>query len=109
MSSETRRWSPGTERCRSLFDIPDSVAYLNCANMSPQLRAVTAAGVAAVHGKAAPWTLRPEEWFAPAERLRTLFGRIVNADADGIALVPSVSYGLALAAANVKVARGQSI
>ena len=97
------------EGCRDLFDLPDTVAYLNCANMSPQLRAVTAAGVAAVHGKAAPWPLRPEEWFAPAERLRTLFGRIVNADADGIALVPSVSYGIALAAANVKVARGQSI
>jgi hypothetical protein len=33
---------------RSLFDIPDDVTYLNCANMSPQLRAVTTAGVTAV-------------------------------------------------------------
>lgn len=94
---------------RELFDIPETVAYLNCANMSPQLRTVTAAGVAAVHEKAAPWTLRAEEWFAPAERLRALFARIINADADSIALVPSVSYGIAIAAANVDVRRGQSI
>jgi hypothetical protein len=26
---------------QDLFDIPDAVTYLNCANMSPQLRAVT--------------------------------------------------------------------
>lgn len=94
---------------RQLFDIPETVTYLNCANMSPQLRTVTAAGVAAVHHQAAPWTLRPAEWFAPAERLRALFAAVINADADGIALVPSVSYGIALAAANLDVRRGQSI
>lgn len=94
---------------RALFDIPTTVTYLNCANMAPQLCAVTAAGVAAVQRKAAPWAVRPEDWFAPSERLRALFARIVNADADGIAVVPSVSYGIALAAANVDVRRGQSI
>jgi selenocysteine lyase/cysteine desulfurase len=111
MSTETGAYAP-TQRLdvqRQLFDIPETVTYLNCANMSPQLRTVTAAGVAAVHHKAAPWTLRPEEWFDPAERLRALFAAIINADADGIALVPSVSYGIALAAANLEVCRGQSI
>jgi hypothetical protein len=34
-----------------------------------------------------------------------LFARIVNADAEGIALVPSVSYGMAIAAANVPIRR----
>ena len=94
---------------RHLFDIPETVTYLNCANMSPQLRTVSDAGMAAVQHKAAPWTLRPEQWFAPAERLRALFAAVVNADADGIALVPSVSYGITLAAANLQVSRGQSI
>ena len=94
---------------RELFDIPRTVSYLNCANMSPQLRAVTAAGVAAVQGRTAPWTIRPEDWFVRSERLRTLFAEIVNADADGVALVPSVSYGIALAAANLPVRTGQSI
>src|SRR5262244_280421 len=94
---------------RDLFDIPDAVTYLNCANMSPQLRTVTEAGVAAVRGKASPWTVRPEDWFAPTERLRTLFARIINGDPDGVAIVPSVSYGIAVAAANLPVAPGQSI
>src|SRR5215813_9883199 len=92
---------------RDLFELPQGVTYLNCANMSPQLRTVTQAGVAAVRGKASPWTLRAEDWFAPTEHLRNLFARIVNADPDGIAIVPSVSYGIALAAANLPVAPEQ--
>src|SRR5262249_27105582 len=94
---------------RELFEIPQGVTYLNCANMSPQLRSVTAAGVAAVRAKASPWALRAADWFAPTERLRTLFARLVNGDPDGVAIVPAVSYGIALAAANVPVAAGQSI
>ena len=94
---------------RDLFEIPEGVTYLNCANMSPQLRSVTRAGVEAVRAKASPWTVGAADWFAPTERLRRLFAQIINGDPDGVAIVPSVSYGIALAAANVRVARGQSM
>ncbi|PYP80002.1 MAG: aminotransferase [Gemmatimonadetes bacterium] len=94
---------------RAMFDIPDGVTYLNCASMSPQLRTVTEAGIDAVRAKASPWTLRPSDWFDHAEPLRALFGRVIGADAESVALVPSVSYGLAIAAANVPVRAGQSI
>src|SRR5262245_48937557 len=94
---------------RDLFDIPHGVAYLNCANMPRQLRRVTEAGIAAVRAKASPWTLRSADWFAPTERLRTLFARLINGDPDGVAIVPAASYGIALAAANLPVAPGQSI
>jgi selenocysteine lyase/cysteine desulfurase len=94
---------------RALFDIPDDITYLNCANMSPQLQAVTDAGARAVRAKSSPWTYRATDWFDSAESLRALVGRLVNGDADGIALVPSTSYGLAVAAANVVVHAGQSI
>jgi selenocysteine lyase/cysteine desulfurase len=94
---------------RDLFDIPRTITYLNCANASPQLRSVTAAGVAAVHAQATPWTKGSEDWFAPSERLRALFAQIINGDADGVAFVPSVSYGIALAAANVDIRHGQTI
>ena len=94
---------------RALFEIPDDVTYLNCASMSPSLRAVTAAGIAAVRAKASPWTLRASDWFIGAEPLRALVGRVIGADAESIALVPSVSYGLAVAAANLHVRAGQSI
>jgi len=97
------------ESQRGLFDIPEGITYLNCANMSPQLRVVSTAGISAVGAKATPWTLAAPDWFSGAERLRHLFARIVNADAEGIALVPSVSYGIAAAAANVELGSGQSI
>lgn len=94
---------------RHLFEIPDDIAFLNCANLSPQLRAVTAAGIEAVKAKAAPWRIGAPDWFAGAEKLRALAGQLINAAADSIALVPSVSYGMAIAARNVTVGRGQTI
>lgn len=94
---------------RHLFEIPEDVIYLNCANLAPQLRSVTAQGVAAVKSKAAPWKITAEDWFSGAEELRVTAGRLFGTDAEHIALVPSVSYGIALAAANLPVSAGQSI
>jgi len=94
---------------RELFDIPAEVVYLNCATMGPQLRAAVEAGHAAVRAGAAPWRLTSADWFADSERLRSLAARVIGTDTDSVALVPSVSYGIAVAAANVRVERGQTI
>jgi selenocysteine lyase/cysteine desulfurase len=100
---------PALDLQRALFEIPDDVTYLNCASMSPQLRSVTAAGIDAVRSKASPWKLTANDWFVQAEPLRALFGRVIGADAESVAIVPSVSYGLAVAAANIPVRAGQAI
>jgi selenocysteine lyase/cysteine desulfurase len=92
-----------------MFEIPVGITYLNCANMAPQLRSVTATGLDAVRQKAAPWTLSSADWFNGAEELRTLAGLVMGAQASHIALVPAVSYGIAIAANNVRVELGQSI
>src|SRR5882757_9414944 len=92
-----------------LFEIPAGVTYLNCSNMSPQLKSVTAAGLDAVRIKATPWTLTGANWFSSAEELRTLAGKVLGTGADSVALVPAVSYGMAIAAANVKINAGDSI
>ncbi len=94
---------------RALFDIPEGVTYLNCAFMSPQLRSVAAAGLDAVRSEAAPWTIAPADWFSTSDRVRALAALVMGVDAGGIALVPSASYGIAVAAANVPVRHGQSI
>jgi selenocysteine lyase/cysteine desulfurase len=94
---------------RALFEIPDDVTYLNCANMSPQLRRVTEAGLDAVRAKKSPWTLSGPDWFTGTEALRGAFGRLIDADADGIAIVPAASYGVAIAAANVPMDAGQTV
>ena len=91
---------------RHLFEIPDDVAYLNCAYMSPLSRSVTEAGIEAVRRKAAPWLVRPEHFFTESEEARRLFARLVNAAADDIAIIPAVSYGLAVAAKNLRVGEG---
>lgn len=92
-----------------LFTLPEGVSFLNCANMSPQLRAVTAAGFQSVRQKEAPWEVSAPDWFTGAESLRLTAARLLGADLDGVALVPAVSYGIAVAAANVPVQRGQNI
>jgi selenocysteine lyase/cysteine desulfurase len=94
---------------RELFEIPEEIAYLNCAYMSPQLRPVRKVGERAVARKSRPWEITPEDFFEDSEKSRALFARLVGGEADGVALVPSVSYGIAVAAANVPVRDGERI
>jgi selenocysteine lyase/cysteine desulfurase len=97
------------ENQHELFEIPEGVAYLNCAYMSPQLRSVREIGERAVARKSRPWEITSDDFFDDAEKTRALFARLVGAEADGVALIPSVSYGIAVAAANVKVEPGEYI
>jgi selenocysteine lyase/cysteine desulfurase len=99
--------NPGEER--GLFEIPNEVCYLNCSNMSPQPRSVRAVGERAVARKSRPWEITPRDFFEDSETARALFAELVGGEADGVALIPSVSYGIAIAAANVPVERGQGI
>jgi selenocysteine lyase/cysteine desulfurase len=94
---------------RELFEIPEGVAYLNCAYMSPQLRAVREVGEKAVRRKSRPWESTPKDFFEDSETARALFAELVGGEADGVAIVPSVSYGMAVAAANVPVETGQNV
>ena len=94
---------------RGLFEIPDGISYLNCAYMGPQLREAREVGERAVSRKSRPWELTPEDFFAEAEEARGLFARLVGGVADGVAIVPSVSYGIAVAANNVAVGEGEKI
>jgi selenocysteine lyase/cysteine desulfurase len=91
---------------RALFELPDDVAYLNCAYMSPQLSAVREAGEVAIRRKSRPWEIAPSDFFEGSERLRQLAARVMGVDDRGIALVPAASYGMAVAAANLPVSPG---
>jgi selenocysteine lyase/cysteine desulfurase len=94
---------------RDLFEIPEDIVYLNCAYMSPQLRPAREAGEKAVSRKSRPWEITPDDFFEEAEETRALFARLVGGDADGVAIIPSVSYGISVAAANVPVREGQKL
>jgi selenocysteine lyase/cysteine desulfurase len=94
---------------RHLFDIPDDVAYLNCAYMSPLMKPVIEAGNVALARKAHPWELTPDTFFTGSDEFRATAAQLIDCAADDIAIVPSASYGIATAARNLPVKKGQSI
>lgn len=94
---------------RAEFDIPEDRAYLNSAFLGPMPKAAVAAGEAALAAKSQPWTITTESFFEPVDELRNSLGSILGSDGDGVAIVPAVSYGVAVAAANVAVAEGSTI
>jgi selenocysteine lyase/cysteine desulfurase len=94
---------------RDAFDIPDDVAYFNCAYMAPMLRAVRRAAEAALARTAQPWRVAVDDFFTPPERARALFAQLIHARPDDVAITPSASYGISTAARNLQLARGQVI
>jgi selenocysteine lyase/cysteine desulfurase len=94
---------------RHLFDIPRDVAYLNCAYVSPIPTASRAAGDAGMARKSTPWTIKPQDFFSESEAVRCLFAELIGATAEDIAIIPSVSYGVGIAAANVAFNGGQTV
>lgn len=95
---------------KSRFSLPDDEHYLNCAYMSPISVAVETAGMTGVARKRVPSRIATTDFFAEADRARALFARLVNApDPARIAIIPSASYGLAIAARNLPAAAGQTI
>jgi selenocysteine lyase/cysteine desulfurase len=94
---------------RDLFDIPAEIAYFDCAKMSPLMRSAGEAGVRGLMRKAHPWDLKAKHWFDESDRVRALYARLIGANPGDVAIVPSVSYGMATAMANVPVAAGQTI
>jgi selenocysteine lyase/cysteine desulfurase len=78
--------------------------------MSPLSKPVEQAGISGLLRKSRPWEITIPDFFEPVEKLKQLFARLVNVpDAQRIALVPSVSYGIASAAKNLVVHQGQNI
>lgn len=94
---------------RHLFDIPADVAYLNCAYVSPLMRKVREAGQAGTRRQSRPWEILPMHFFDESESARELFARLIGAGADDVAIIPAASYGVALAAANLPLERGQKV
>jgi selenocysteine lyase/cysteine desulfurase len=94
---------------RDAFTLPDDLQYLNCASRAPLLKVVEAAGVAGILAQRAPVSASPAEYFAEPDALRVAIGSLINCDPIQIALTPSVSYGVAIAANNLSLRRGQNI
>lgn len=94
---------------RHLFDIPDDVAYLNCAYMSPLMRSAVEAGQMGLERKAHPWEITPDHFFSGSDALRVSGAKLFGSTPDDLAIVPSASYGVESAARNLPVKKNQKI
>jgi selenocysteine lyase/cysteine desulfurase len=94
---------------REAFAIPDGVAYLNAAYMGPLSHRVVDAGRTGLERKMRPWEITAPDFFSQVEAVRALFAQVIGADADGVAILPAVSYGVAVAANNLELPPGQRV
>ncbi len=94
---------------RHRFDIPEDIAWINCAQHAPALAQVYDAGLAGLGRKRHPWTLGPAQYQDDIARLRGLFARLIGAGAEDISIAPSASYALSTAAHNLRVGAGRRV
>jgi len=95
---------------RDAFGLPEGLHYLNCAYMGPLPKVAEEAGIEGIRRKRVPVDVHPEDFYRTSDELRSLFSDLVGArDPHRVAIIPGVSYGVAVAARNVEVGRGQNV
>jgi len=83
---------------RLLFDIPDDIAYFNCAYYSPLLIESRKKLMEGLNSKSHPWERTARDFFTDAETIRKSAASLFGGEPDGYAIIPSVSYGISTTA-----------
>ncbi|MGF1533709.1 MAG: aminotransferase class V-fold PLP-dependent enzyme [Bernardetiaceae bacterium] len=92
------------------FVLPQTGIYLNAARMGLLPKATLEAGQQALLARSQPQQITGDDFFAGVEALKKSFARLIDTpDWQRIALIPSVSYGIANAAQNVPWAPGDEV
>src|SRR5262247_3285907 len=94
---------------RALFDIPREVCFLNAASWSPLPLAAQEAGRIGAARKGRPWLIDQDFAAAQYERARRAAAQLINAEADDVALISSVAYGVATAAKLLTIPAGSRV
>src|SRR5437773_6699538 len=95
---------------RKKFSLPANSIYLNCSYMSPLLKEVEKAGTEGMKRKRNPATISPANFFDQTEILRDEYAKLINVrESKRIVVIPSVSYGLASVAKNLKADQSHNI
>jgi selenocysteine lyase/cysteine desulfurase len=94
---------------RALFDIPRHICFLNAASWSPLPVAAQEAGRVGVVRKGRPWLIDAKFPAEQHERARRAAARLIGADPEDVALISSVSYGVAAAAKLATVPAGARV
>lgn len=95
---------------KDLFELDENAIYLNCAYMSPQLKEVTQMGIKELSRKCSPNRFIADDFFKSRRELKDSFARLLGVpDSRGLAIIPSVSYGIASVANNINIESGDEI
>jgi selenocysteine lyase/cysteine desulfurase len=95
---------------KHLFSLSETATYLNCATMSAQLKSVEQIGIENILKKSNPFQIESRHFFEEKEVLKQRFAQLIEApDPQSIAIIPSVSYGIAIVAKNIPCNRGDEI
>lgn len=95
---------------KHLFNIPEDITFFNIASISPSFKSVEDAGIKAVLQKSHPYLISSSDFFDPVIELKKLFAQLIDLDNyQRIANIPSVSYGLATVANNLKLKASDEI
>jgi selenocysteine lyase/cysteine desulfurase len=95
---------------KNLFNLSEDHSYLNGAYMSPQLKSVEKAGIENLQKKSNPKNISESDFFSEKKVLRRRFAKLTAANnPETIAIIPSVSYGIATVIRNIEFERGDEI
>lgn len=95
---------------RSKFSLPRNSTYLNCAYMAPLLSSVEKAGIRGLRLKRNPSDVAPSDFFEQSSHVRRSFAAMIHcAQENRVAIIPSVSYGMATVAKNILIEKHQRI
>ncbi|MCP9755544.1 aminotransferase class V-fold PLP-dependent enzyme [Lacihabitans sp. CCS-44] len=87
---------------KEFFSLPENIHYLNCATMSPLPKVVEEAGIKGLLRKSQPYEITQEHFFDTAINVKKKFAKLINCiDYEQIAIMPSVSYGMATVVKNI--------
>ena len=87
---------------KDFFSLPKDICYLNCATMSPTPKVTELAGIEGLLRKSQPQEITSADFFENAEIVRDLFAKLINCPSSAnIAIMPSVSYGIAVVVKNI--------
>ena len=90
---------------RAMFNIPRNIAYLNTAYFGCFTNKTTEEAIKGAKIKSNPWDITIPDFFKEADIARGLFAKLINTEPNNIALIPSASYGFALAAKNLTISK----
>tara|TARA_A100000171_G_scaffold53054_1_gene75921 strand:+ start:8618 stop:9757 length:1140 start_codon:yes stop_codon:yes gene_type:complete len=95
---------------KHLFNLEENITYLNGAYMSPQLKSVETIGLECLQKKSKPYLISENDFFAEKITLKKRFAQLIETpDFESIAIIPSVSYGIAITVNNIPFEKGDEI